>query len=155
MCVYIACSTPGNLLRVKWQRHEALHWVKDHLIGALGLLLLWLCFSCLLMCVCVGGEGQILLRWMHSSWTKPCWTLRSPSMPTANCSPWGSLLPLKVRTRSNDFLLIFAWRCSVKLALNILDFVLSSQFIVEVCVFMKGFSLYVGFLRFKWKLKHI
>lgn len=55
----------------------------------------------LLWCLCVGGEGQILLPWMHSSWTKPCWTLRFLSMQTANCSLWGSLLPLKVHKQTH------------------------------------------------------
>lgn len=55
----------------------------------------------LLWCLCVGGEGQILLPWMRSSWTKPCWTLRFLSMQTANCSLWGSLLPLKVHKQTH------------------------------------------------------
>lgn len=53
------------------------------------------------VCLCVGDEGQILLPWMHSSWTKLCWTLRSLSTQTANCSPWGSLLLLKVHTQNS------------------------------------------------------
>jgi len=38
---------------------------------------------------------------MRSSWTKPCWTSRSPSTPSANCSPWGSRSPSKVRTNTH------------------------------------------------------
>lgn len=71
-------------------------------------------------------------------------------MPTANCSLWGSLLPLKVRTHSclSNGLLIFVRRCSVKLALNLLDSVLLSQDIVVLlssafCVLMKAVSLLI------------
>lgn len=54
------------------------------------------------LCAVGCGEGQTLRPWTPSSWTRPCWTLRFRSTPTASCSPWGSRSPSKVREDTCD-----------------------------------------------------